>query len=203
MSTAHRSPYTRRVTEARPAVASASVDISPRAGTPVTAPVVTPALDDETTRRFWGDAEPAPAAPGRRRRSRRRGRQAEHVLRHISPWGVLKVSVLLSICLWIVLLMASVILWTVGRDAGLLGNLESFWAEATGKDSVSWDGEVLFRSASMAGGVLAVAGVGFAVLFAVLFNLICDLTGGIRLTVIELEPRPVAKRSRGRRRRRS
>jgi len=198
------------VPEANPTVARAAVDAVAPTGGDVAAPTTAPALDEETSRRFWGEPSPGDVAPastsGRRRnrrRNRRRGRPAEHILRHVSPWSVLKVSVLLSISLWIVLLMASVILWTLARDAGLLSNVESFWAEATGKDSVAWDGEVLFRSATMAGGVLAVAGVGFAVLLAVLFNLICDLTGGIRYTLIELEPKaPVAGRSRGRGRRR-
>ena len=50
---------------------------------------------------------------------------------------------------------------------------------------------------------LVVAATGFTTLFAVLFNLICDLTGGIRLTVLELEPsarqsrRAAATRRRG------
>ena len=148
-------------------------------------------LDDDTARRFWGEEdEPAEAAaPARRQRRRgRRARRVVRVVRHVSPWSVLKVSIPFFLCTWIVIVVAGVVLWRVGQQTGLVTNAENFWAEATGQESVEWDGEVLFRGAAMAGGVMAVACTGFAVLFAMLFNLICDITGGLRFTVLELEP---------------
>lgn len=156
--------------------------------------------DDPVHRRFWG--EPEARADGARRARPRRGRRARRqqwVVRNISTWSVLKVSTLFFACMWAVLLVAGVVLWQVGAQAGLISNAESFWAEATGSEEVTWDGEVVFRSAAMAGAVLAVASVAFAVLFSILFNLICDMTGGIRLTVLQVEPRRDAPR-RGRRR---
>lgn len=117
----------------------------------------------------------------------------------MSAWSVLKVAVPFSVCMWAVVLISGVVLWDVAQQTGLIDNAESFWAEATGSESVQWDGEVVFRSAVMAGGVLALASIGFAVLFAVLFNLICDITGGIRFTVLELEPRPSRADRRARR----
>ena len=149
-------------------------------------------LDDETARRFWGeDGEPSSATGGERRsrrRARRRARRVVRIVRHVSPWSVLKVSVPFFLCVWIVVVTAGVLLWSAGQQTGLVENAENFWAEATGQETVEWDGEVLFRGAVMAGGVMAVASTGFAVLFAMLFNLICDITGGLRFTVLEVEP---------------
>ena len=59
---------------------------------------------------------------------------------------------------------------------------------------------------AVGGFLMAMVGTAFAVLFAVLFNLISDLTGGIRVSVIELEnlrdpsaaPDPAPRGLRGR-----
>lgn len=150
-------------------------------------------VDDETARSFWGEDEVPrrpEAAPTRGRRTRRRGRRVERVVRNVSAWSVFKVAVPFFVCTWVAILISGTVLWEVSDQAGLIGNAESFWAEATGNETVEWDGEVVFRAAALASGVLALASVGFAVLFAVLFNLICDVTGGIRVNVLELEPRP-------------
>ena len=45
----------------------------------------------------------------------------------------------------------------------------------------------IFRIAAVGGLVLVLAGSGLTVLGAVLFNLISDVTGGVRLTVVEEE----------------
>lgn len=130
---------------------------------------------------FWGEEDKAP-----NRRGRRALRQ-HHIVRNVSVWSVLKVSVIFYLCAWIVILIAGVVLWRLSDQAGLIGNVESFWAEATGQETVEWDGSKLFRSWLMAGSVLALAAAAVTTLFAALFNLICDLTGGIRYTVLEVE----------------
>jgi hypothetical protein len=45
----------------------------------------------------------------------------------------------------------------------------------------------MFRAYAVGGLVMVVAATGFTVLLAVLFNLISDLTGGVRVTVVEEE----------------
>jgi hypothetical protein len=50
----------------------------------------------------------------------------------------------------------------------------------------------MFRAYAVGGLVMVVAATGFTVLLAVLFNLISDLTGGVRVTVVEEETaRPI------------
>ena len=54
-------------------------------------------------------------------------------------------------------------------------------------ESFAFEGAKLFRGAAIGGLVMVLVTTGFSVLMAVLFNLISDLTGGIRVSVIELE----------------
>ena len=64
------------------------------------------------------------------------------------------------------------------------------------RDSFQLDGRQIFRAAAGAGVILVLSSTAFVVLMSVLFNLIADLTGGIRMSVIELEStrRPVRRR---------
>jgi hypothetical protein len=100
---------------------------------------------------------------------------------------VLRVSIVLYACLWLVLTVAGVILWQVARATGTLDNLEDFLATALADTSFTIDGRRVLMSSLTAGVVLLFAGTGLTVLLAVLFNLVSELTGGIRVAVVELE----------------
>jgi hypothetical protein len=109
------------------------------------------------------------------------------ILRHVSPWSVFKFSLVFSICLWLVLTVAGVILWRVAQEAGVITNIERFYAKASGERTFEIDGRGIFRALSGAGVVLVAAATSLGVLLALLFNAVSDLTGGIRMSVIELE----------------
>jgi hypothetical protein len=155
------------------------------------------------------EPEPAPAAakPARARRVKaptapRRGlfrrrprvRRVTRVVRRVDPWGVLKVSVLFYVLLFGILLVAGVLLWNLARTTGTVENIEGFVAELFGLQTFTINGPELFRASWTLGGVLVIAGTGFNVTCAVLFNLLADLVGGVRVTVLEeetvLRPRP-------------
>lgn len=160
------SPETDTVTDAKPAPRKAGA----RAGSPKTG---------------------APGSDGRRprRASRRklRARKVDRIVRRIDPWSVLKVSFLLSLSLWIVVMLAGVILWTGAVGSGAIDNVETFITDLFGLESFQFEGGQLFRGLAVGGFIMALVGTGFSVLMAVLLNLISDLTGGIRVSVIELE----------------
>ena len=60
--------------------------------------------------------------------------------------------------------------------------------------SFQFDATRIFRIYAVGGLVSVVAATGFTVVLSVLFNLISDLTGGVRITVIEEETaRPVRR----------
>ncbi len=167
-------------------------------------------------------------------------------MRKVDPWSVLKISLLFFSALFLILCVASTVLWNVARDAGTVDQVERFITEsgafgnceavtdpatattttvagqapvaaptptttvapATAEPDFDADegdecpagqelvGEFKFRDdrifqATLLGGlVLVVAGAAFTVILAVLFNLISDLTGGVRMTLLEEEPPP-------------
>ena len=143
---------------------------------------------------------PRPTYRDRRTAGRLRARKVRRLVRHIEPWSVLKISLIFYFCLWVVFLIAGVILWSLAVGSGTIDNLESFIEKLLALDSFEFKGDQIFRASALGGLVLVVAGSGFTVLVAVLFNLISDVTGGMRITVVEEETaRPRPKRTRPRR----
>lgn len=144
-----------------------------------------------------------PARPSfrdRRAAKRLRARKVRRLIRHIEPWSVLKISIIFYFCLWIITLISGVILWNMAVTSGTIDNIENFIEELFALDSFDFNGDQIFRATAVGGLVLVVAGSGFTVLMAVLFNLISDITGGVRLTVVEEETaRPRPRRTRPRR----
>lgn len=124
--------------------------------------------------------------------SRRRVRKVTRVIRDIDAWSVFKVGLIFHAALYVVLLITGVLLWNVGSATGTIDNLESFFA-SFGWDSFNFKGGQLFTSSAIFGLFAIVLGTGLWVLGAVVFNLITELVGGIRVTVLEEEvvARPV------------
>ncbi len=135
----------------------------------------------------------------RRTASRLRARRVRRLVRHIEPWSVLKMSLIFYFCLWVILLIAGVILWRFAVTAGTVDNVENFIKELFALETFTFNPDQIFRASALGGLVMVVAGSGFTVLMAVLFNLISDLIGGVRMTVVEEETaRPRPKRTRPR-----
>lgn len=121
-------------------------------------------------------------------------RKVRRLVRHVEPWSVLKISLIFYFCIWIILLVAGAILWRVADSSGMIDNIEKFIKEIFALKSFSFDATRIFRIYAVGGLVTVVAATGFTVLLSVLFNLISDLTGGVRVTVIEEETaRPVRR----------
>jgi hypothetical protein len=198
-------------------------------------------------RRFLDD--PDPDAPKARRPPKVRARKVHRIVRHVEPWSVLKVSVLFFLSLFLIICVASAVLWGAARSAGAIDDVESFITSlgfgncenVEGEDASDTpsttstidgsqpqvggstttvavaeeapeerstipdedgecaEGQVLvggfkfedqriFQSFALGGIVLVLAGAATSVVLALLFNLISDLTGGVRITVLEEEP---------------
>ena len=141
-----------------------------------------------------------PSLRDRRTAGRLRARKVRRLVRHVEPWSVLKVALIFYFCLWVILLIAGVMLWSLAVSSGTVDNIETFVTELFALESFTFNADQIFRASAIGGLVLVVAGAGFTVLMAVLFNLISDLTGGVRFTVVEEETaRPRPKRLRPRR----
>ena len=91
---------------------------------------------------------------------------------------------------------AGVLLWRAAEESGIVDRFESFLIEVGVFETFDIQGETLFRSASVIGVVGVAAASAMAVITAILFNLISDLTGGVRVTVLEEDLGRPARRDR-------
>jgi hypothetical protein len=123
----------------------------------------------------------------RRQLGRLRARKVKRIVRHIDPWSVLKLSLLFYACLFVVFMVAGTLLWNLAGAAGTIASIESFIKDIGAFKTFSFSGGTIFRASFLAGLILVIAGSGLNVLLTVLFNLISDLVGGIRISVIEEE----------------
>lgn len=187
---------------ASPAVAAPSAGEAPATGT--TAESESPSGAEAADTLLTPRPRPAPrSAIGRayqRRAGRRlRARRVRRLVRHVEPWSVLKVSLILYFCAWAIMLFVGVTLWNLAVNSGLVADVEGFVVELFALESFKINADQIFRIAAVGGLVLVLAASGLTVLGAVLFNLISDVTGGVRLTVVEEETaRPRPRRARRR-----
>ena len=127
-------------------------------------------------------------------RRRPRVRRVTRVVRHVDTWSVFKVAVVFNLFLYGVCLTAGVLLWQVAQNTGTVDNIERFF-ENFGWETFQLHGGEIFHNAWIAGLFVIVGLTGLAVLVATLFNLITDLVGDIRVSVLEEEV--VAREERG------
>jgi Transmembrane domain of unknown function (DUF3566) len=121
------------------------------------------------------------------RRNRPRVRKVSRVVRRVDAWSVFKISVLFWAAAYVILLVAGVLLWNLAYSTGTVSNVEGFIRNLFGLKKFAFDGKKIFHASYILGAFLAVAGTGLFVTIAVLFNLISDLVGGVRVTVLEEE----------------
>ncbi|MGQ0616163.1 MAG: DUF3566 domain-containing protein [Acidimicrobiia bacterium] len=123
---------------------------------------------------------------------RMRARKVTRIIRRVDPWSVLKVSLLFYLCLFLVTMVAATVLWNVAGATGALDDVQNFIRTLFALETFTFNGPLIFRATMLIGVVLVVIGSAVNVLMVVLFNLISDIVGGIRITVIEEETaRPV------------
>lgn len=115
-----------------------------------------------------------------------RVRRVTRVVRHVDPWSVFKIAFVANVVLYLIVLTAGVLLWNVAYATGTVDNVERFF-ESFGWSSFEFNGGEIYHNAWIGGLFVVIGLTGFAVLFATLFNLITDLVGGMRFTVLEEE----------------
>ena len=120
------------------------------------------------------------------RRGKPRIRRVTRVVRHVDPWSVFKVALVFNTILFVVCLTSGVLLWNVANATGTVDNVEKFF-EQFGWSSFEFNGGALYHNAWIAGLFGALFLTGFAVFLATVFNLITDLVGGVRVSVLEEE----------------
>ena len=139
---------------------------------------------------------PATTKPSRRQHRaemKASARRVRRVVRHIDTWSVFKVAALFVACLWGVVVLASLLIWRAAVTSGSVENTEDFIVDL-GFEDFNFNPQQMFEALLSAGAVIAIAAIFFIWLLTVLFNLICDITGGLRITMIEQDLADARKR---------
>jgi hypothetical protein len=115
-------------------------------------------------------------------------RRVRVAIRKISPWSVLKVSLVFYFCMMLVILVGFVILYAVLSAAGILDSIAELltgvgFGDAQG--NFDFDRGYIFRTLFLIGLVSTGLWAAFTVFLAFLYNLIADLLGGIEVTLVE------------------
>ena len=172
-----------------PQIVPGTTDVIP--STPPVAPAVSAPAAVVPPVTSWGDhvaVTPAAPASGQLRDPGRRPRvrKVTRVVRHIDPWSTFKLALVFSIVGYLVVLTSGVLLWRVADSTGTLDNIER-WFTQFGWETFELKGGEIFHNAWVIGLFVAVGLTGAAVLVVTLFNLVSDIVGGIRVTVLEEE----------------
>jgi len=122
-------------------------------------------------------------------------RRVRRVVRHIDTWSVFKVAAIFVACIWGVVVLASLLVWRAAVTSGSVENTEDFIIDL-GFEDFNFNPEQMFDALLSAGAVIAIAAIFFIWLLTVLFNLICDITGGLRITMIEQDLADARKREK-------
>ena len=74
-----------------------------------------------------------------------RVRRVSRVVRDIDPWSVFKVMIIFHFAVYLVVLIASVLLWNVAHATGTIDNVERFM-ESFGWETFTFNGGQLFHN---------------------------------------------------------
>lgn len=134
---------------------------------------------------------PRPSGRPQPRGTTRRARRARLVVQRIDPWSVFLFSLVASICLGIVLLVAVAALYSVLSGLGVLSSVNDVLGEVLGDSGPGATPEPVFTLGRVLGATAVLAAVDvvlltvLATLGALLYNLCASLTGGIEVLLGE------------------
>jgi hypothetical protein len=129
------------------------------------------------------------AAPRAAAGTRVSTRRAKLVVSKVNTWSVVKVTFLYSVCLFVILLVATATLWSVLNSAGVFDSIRHTASDISSKpDGGLGDWLSLSRVLSMAA-LIGVANIllitGLSAIGALLYNVCTDVVGGVEVTLSE------------------
>jgi hypothetical protein len=136
-------------------------------------------------------ARPTARPAAARGRVARGPRRASLQIRRFDPWSVLKLSLVLSVAMFLMWLVAVGVLYGVLDGMGVWDKLNGAYSDLASVNDTGGGGEQLI-SAGRVFGVSAVVGVvnivlftAFATVASFVYNVSADLAGGIEVTLSE------------------
>ncbi|MEX5721245.1 DUF3566 domain-containing protein, partial [Geodermatophilus maliterrae] len=144
---------------------------------------------------------PPPAGAGRGgqqaagrtpKRGPRGPRRARLQLRHIDTWSALKISLVLSIALFFIWMVAVGILYGVLSGVGVFDTLNDLFGQLGTASGGEGGGDVItpgvvFGGAAVIGAINIVLMTALCTVAAFIYNLCADLVGGLEVTLAERE----------------
>lgn len=133
-------------------------------------------------------ARPIPPVPGRAPRA---PRKASLQLRRFDPWSVFKLTLVLSVAMFLIWLVAVGVLYGILNGMGVWDNLNGTWNDLASVNEGEGGGEQLisagrvFGISAVVGAVNVVLFTAFATVLAFVYNVSADLAGGIEITLSE------------------
>jgi hypothetical protein len=136
-------------------------------------------------------AGPQVAAKARTGRTAGRGpRRARLQLRHIDTWSALKISLVLSIALFFIWMVAVGVLYGVLNALGVFDTLNELFGQL-GTESGESEGSEVLTPGVVFGGAAIIGAINIVLLTALctvgtfIYNMCSDLVGGLELTLSE------------------
>ncbi len=140
---------------------------------------VVPALPSEQTRPARSAAYPG--EPRTVLRSSVKLGQRQLTVRRLDPWTILKLSVVFYTVVLLLVMLLLTLFWAFLNATGAVETVVGFASEA--QLNVTYNAAQIARAIFLLGllGIVALSGIN--VFFCFLYNLVADLTGGLRLTL--------------------
>ncbi|MGI8850046.1 MAG: DUF3566 domain-containing protein [Acidimicrobiales bacterium] len=105
-------------------------------------------------------------------------------MRHVDTWSVCKVSAIFYLIAVAVLVVASLLLWTLADVFGIIHSIERSVRTLFDLATFKLRPVAVIGYTAVGGTVLALVGTGFNVLAALTYNLISDVIGGVQIIVV-------------------
>ncbi len=106
-------------------------------------------------------------------------------MRKVDPWSVLKLSLIFYLCVLVVVMLGLGVFWVTVDRLGVIATLLGFLEEL--QFNVEINPGNLFRAAFLVGLLNVILWSGINVFAALLYNLVADVIGGLRITLLDEE----------------
>ena len=154
------------------------------------APARTPGVPPPPATAKSGAVTPVAKKSSANRRGDRGPRKARLQLRHVDTWSALKISLVLSVVMFFVWMVAVGILYGVLSQLNVFDEINKLWGQLGAEDGSTTElitPSLIFGGAAVIGAINIVLFTALATIATYIYNLSADLVGGLEVTLTERE----------------